>query len=187
MTSPDPLPPLASSDDYEQLVGPAPAGLDLGALLGAASDMVRAECGWHIAPEIVETITVDGPGTRDLMLPTLHLVDVTAIDNHGTTVDPLDAEWSRDGYLRSSGRWSTRLRGITATIEHGYETVPAGLVALVCTVAARAAASPAGVVREQVGSASVTYSQVGFNISGGTALLDHEREYLAKFKIPPRP
>lgn len=187
MTTPDPLPPLASDTDYIGLVGPVPAGFDLGQLLASASDLIRTECGWHIAPVVDETFREDGPGGRDLMLPTLRLVDVTAIDNGGTTVDPLDAEWSRSGYVRLAGCWTTKLRGATVTASHGYDATPAGLVALVCTVAARAAASPTGAVREQVGSASVTYSQVGFNIAGGTALLKHELAQLAAYKIPPRP
>lgn len=187
MTTPDPLPPLASAADYTALVGPAPAGLDLDRLIAAASDMVRAECGWHIAPAVTEVFVVDGPGGRTAMLPTLELTDVTTVSDAGTVVDPLDLEWSRDGFLRRCGCWTTKLRGLSVTAVHGHATTPADLVALVCTVAARAAASPAGAVREQVGTASVTYSQVGFNVSGGTALLKHEIEWLAKYKLPPRP
>lgn len=187
MTTPEQLPPLASATDYTALVGPAPAGLDLDRLLAAASDMVRKECGWHIAPPASETFVVDGPGGRTAMLPTLELTDVVTVTDAGTVVDPLDLEWSRDGYLRRCGCWTTKLRGLSVTATHGYADVPVDLIALVCTVAARAAASPAGAVREQVGSASVTYSQVGFNVSGGTALLKHEIEYLAKYKLPSRP
>lgn len=179
--------PLATTAQYEQLVGPPPAGLDLTELLAAASDLIRTECGWHIAPVIAEEVKVDGPGGGTLMLPTLRLVDVTSIDNAGTTVDPLDAEWSESGFLRKAGCWTSKLRGVTVSISHGYDTAPAGLIALACTVAARAAVSPSGVVREQVGSVALTYSQVGFNVAGGTALLKHEIEYLAKYKLPPRP
>lgn len=187
MTTPVLLDPLAEAENYEALVGTPPAGLDINALLEAASDLVRGYCGWHIAPRTTETVRLDGSGGHSMMLPTLELVDVEAVSDADVTIDPLDIQWSRDGFLRRAGCWTVRLRGVEVTMNHGFDPIPPGLVALVCTIAARAGASPAGIVREQVGPASLTYSQVGSNVAGGSALLQHEMAYLAQYTIPGRP
>jgi hypothetical protein len=74
-----------------------PAGVDEDAWAATVAE-VRAFCGWHIAPEVTETLTLDGPGGYVLVLPTLHLVDLVSVTNDGTAVtDPAStgtSEWS---------------------------------------------------------------------------------------------
>ena len=69
-------------------------------------------------------MTVDGSGCAVQMLPTLRLVDLVSITNDGAAVS--NPEWSASGFVR--GLWSCRLRGVTATMRHGYEDWPADLL-----------------------------------------------------------
>lgn len=179
------LPPLADTTDYENLVGPPPIGLDMGMLLAAASDVIRSECGWHIAPVIDDQIVTGGPYAHLLFLPTLRLVELLSLTSDGDTVDLADVRWSDNGVLE--GHWSHRRGSVTVNFRHGYDQVPAGMKALACAVAARAALSPTGITREQVGSVSVTYSQTAPGVAGGITLLEHEKSYLARYSLPPRP
>lgn len=102
---------------------PAPAGVDPADWL-AACDEVRALCGWHVAPVVTEILTLDGPGSSRLILPTLRLVDLLSVTNDGVAVT--DPQWSSSGVV--DGCWTCKRRGVVATIEHGFERAPAGLL-----------------------------------------------------------
>lgn len=102
----------------------APAGVDP-AEWASAIEAIRGYCGWHIAPEVPDTLTVDGPGGHLLVLPTQRIVEVTSITNDGTVV--ADPEWSASGLVR--GGWSSRFRGVVVEMTHGFETWPAELLA----------------------------------------------------------
>lgn len=95
-------------------------------LLSGALLAARRYCGWHVIPELEESITVDGPGSPLLVLPTLRLVDLSALSEDGTVLDVAGLEWSGRGLVRKSGHtcWTGRFRGITATITHGFATAP---------------------------------------------------------------
>lgn len=142
----------------------------------AASAAVRRYCGWHIAPVVQQTFTVDGPGGKVLALPTLRLIDVLAVSQDGVafTTDELTAlEWSHDGYLRTSGWWTTRLRGVEVTIEHGFDSTP-DLDALIADIASRVTAGT--VRRKTMGNRSVEYVEPG--------LMQHEMDQLARYRLP---
>ncbi len=158
---------------------------DAATMLAAAEATVRAYCGWHIAPvRLAQQVTVNSSGAKVLALPTLRLNAVTAVTVDGIAVPLTDVQWSQAGYLWRATPWTSELRGISATIDHGYEAVPVEVQAVVLAVAARAAASPDGVIRQQVGQVSVTFTQSGFNIAGGMALLEHERAVLDRYRLP---
>src|SRR4051812_23456089 len=92
---------------------------------------VQTYCGWHIAPSVTETLTLDGGGGNVLVLPSLYVTDVAAITENGITLDPaLDYQWSEAGMVRRSwatgywsgysGRWwSCEYRSITVELTHG--------------------------------------------------------------------
>lgn len=147
---------------------------------------IRSYCGWHIAPSIEQTVTLDGRGSRHLWLPSLYVTDVTSVSNEGTAVTSDEYDWSESGYIESRyGCWTTRPRQVEITFTHGYDDIPADVVGVAVAVAARASASPAGVKREQAGAVSLEYGQ--FNgVAGGIALLQHERDILERYKLPPR-
>lgn len=139
--------------------------------LDAANAEVRRLCGWHVAPVITQTLEMDGTGGQFLLLPTNKLLKVTACTNDGVDVLPyVDASEKGMLHLRS-GRWSTRFRGVTVTIEHGYESAPdvAGVIAAV------AERSGSMIRTQSVGPAAVGYAVA--------ELLQSERDKLAPYRL----
>lgn len=112
---------------------PTPSGMDEEAWRAAVS-AIRHACGWHIAPSVTETLTVEGDGSGLLLLPTLHLTGVSAVSNDGEALADLtdkDAfQWSRRGVLRWNRRWSAKYDGVSVTITHGYDDFPPELLAV---------------------------------------------------------
>lgn len=151
--------------------------------LDAAEAAVRAYCGWHVAPVVLETVTVDGSGSEALFLRSLRVVDVTGVVQDGQELDIDGLEWSQDGFMRSPrGRWTRKLRGVTVTMSHGFDSVP-DVVEIVRAISERAGVSPAGVVREQAGQVSLSYAQTASGVAGGVVLMDHERAMLDRYKL----
>jgi hypothetical protein len=161
---------------------------DPAAIVAQVQQSIRDYCGWHVAGSFEETLTLDGPSSRRLWLPSLYVTEVTLVTNEGVELDPSEYDWSAGGWieLRSYGWWTDRPRQIEVTLTHGYTTAPATLAGVAASVAARAIASPSGATREQVGSVALGYGT--FNgVSGGIALLEHEKEQLDQYRLPPRP
>lgn len=89
--------------------------------LKAAHGAVRRFCGWHVAPVIEETITLDGSGGRDALLPSLRVVQLVSVLNDGADVTA-SVDTSKAGILRlPSGKWTDRLGRITVSLRHGYD------------------------------------------------------------------
>lgn len=172
------LQPLADSADYQRLIGKAKAGVDLDALLAAASDEIRRSCGWIIGPTQQQAFRLDGPGGRLLMIPTLRLVSVDSAAVNGQPVDLTDLAWSTNGYVDRRAGWGDRYGSVSITVTHGWDDVPAGLRRLCCTLAGRAMDAPVAVSSEQVGSVSMTYRD---------GLMAPEQSYLAMYRIPAGP
>lgn len=149
-------------------------------LVRQAQGTVRRYCGWHIAPEVTETLTLNGSGSRSLWLPSLYVTDIGSITDCGTTVDADDYDWSANGYVqRRTGCWTFRARQIVVDLTHGYEEIPDELIGVAVSLAARRASSPAGYKRETTGPFSVEH--------GGREFLQDELDVLNTFKLPPRP
>jgi hypothetical protein len=148
----------------------APAGVDADTWAATVAE-VRAFCGWHIAPEVTETITRDGTGSSVLVLPTLRLVDVVSITNDGTAVT--DPEWSVSGMVRAYC-WTWKLRGIVAEITHGFEEWPAELLAVMAEMAS-ATSALAGVKAVTSGAHQVTFE---------TSLRPSQRDVLGRYQLP---
>lgn len=88
---------------------------------------VRSWCGWHVGPSVTETLRVESTGGRVLLLPSLHVTDVTAIrDESGTLVEGY--KWRENGIIRGSWRCE-ELYEIDLT--HGFETFPTELLGVV--------------------------------------------------------
>lgn len=150
--------------------------------LAAAEAIVRKYCGWHVAPVIIEDLVLDGTGTGSLFIKSLRVVGIHSAEVDGTVLDPETLEWSEAGYVRTSGVWPDKLRAVKLTVEHGFDEVP-DVVSVIRSIAARASASPTGVVREQAGAVSIGFSMVAPGVSGGVVLMDHERRMLDKYRI----
>lgn len=101
-------------------------------MLDAALVTARRYCGWAVTPVIVDdAVTLDGPGSRILMLPTRKLVALTSISENGTPLDlssvsatpgGLPGSTSRPAAVRkaSGGWWGNRYQSIDVVMTHGY-------------------------------------------------------------------
>lgn len=147
--------------------------------LSAASERVRDHCGWHIAPVITETLTLDGPGGRLLLLPSLRVVEVVSVVNDGVVVT--DPEWSAKGWIY--GSWTTKARGVVVTLRHGLDACPAAVSAVVSRMAREGLGSRAR--REAAGGESIDWSA---SVVGGVIdLPDDAMSALAPYALGPRP
>ena len=105
----------------------------------SALDVVRAYCGWHVTPVQSRTVTVDGPGGRDLFLPTMRLVSLQQVVEDGVNLDLDMLEWSDIGRIRKkrdikylSGHphvwcpwhWTDQLSGVEVTMTDGFDQAP---------------------------------------------------------------
>lgn len=83
----------------------------------------RRYCGWHVSPvKADDVIDMDGPGGRVLSLPTLNLLAVASVTEHGVAVSPTQLDRSRrKGTLtKPFGCWTSRDGAIVATVSHGF-------------------------------------------------------------------
>ncbi|PZE89945.1 hypothetical protein [Curtobacterium sp. MCBD17_008] len=156
----------------------------LGYALDVATRMIRDHCGWFVGPVTTETLYLDGPGSRLLVLPTLRVVEVLAVRQDGVAL-PADAfRVSRgSGMLRTTSPLSEQFGALEVDLRHGYDDVPEPIVDLTLQMAARALGSPLGVVREQSLVANITWSTTAAGVAGGTVIMEHELAALAPYTI----
>ena len=151
-------------------------------MLAQAAAAIRAYCGWHIYASKEVHLTLDGPGTIILSLPSLLVTEVDTVteDDDDLVVDD-DYQWSAMGVLRRVGtNWTDKLGGVVVTFTHGYAVLPPEIQAVCLQAAARAVASPSGIKSEQSGGLSVTYA-----IPGG--LMELEKSVLNRYRVPQTP
>ncbi|WP_410877364.1 hypothetical protein [Nocardia sp. A7] len=164
--------PLLSVDQYDEL---GDADTVKAMRLDSVIQDIRDYCGWHIAPSITQTLTLDGPGRRTLLLPSLYVTAITAVTEDGTAVPADQFDWSEKGMLRHrSGLWTDRWRGITVTLTHGYDQAPAGVIGVIADVVADALSVPLGTVPEKMGP-----FEFG---GGGTAFKGHQLAVLSRYR-----
>jgi hypothetical protein len=141
-----------------------------------------------VAPVIDDTQVLDGPGSRLLVLPTLHLTAVTAVavrwgSQMITWAEDQDFDWSENGELFALRRcWPWRFRSVTVGFTHGFESA-ADVVQVIQQVVANAISSPMGATREQAGQVSISWATTAPGVSGGITLLDRDRETLDMYRI----
>jgi len=143
---------LLTTVEYEALTGKT---VDVLALQGA-SGIVRAYCKWAISSFTVDVRDVDSDGGRLVVLPCLHVTDVSSVVLNGTDywgndlVQPVarDWQWFSDGRLEWLSSWPysgwvSGARRLTVTYSGGYEFTPDEILMVVCSVAERIAAPSA--------------------------------------------
>lgn len=124
----------------------------------AAEAMVRAYCGWHIAPAVTETLTLDGKGGSILVLPSLRVTAITTVVADGVTLAASAYSWSQSGLVeRVNGFWPRKFRSIAVSLTHGYTTCPLEVRDFIQQLAENGAATPP-LTKAQVGQVVVTYS-----------------------------
>lgn len=88
---------------------------------------VRAFCGWHVAPVLTSCLTLDGPGSPLLVLPTLRMINLVSVTEDDVALDVSTLAWSSRGLVRkkSGGGWSGQFSSITVVFEHGVDEADA--------------------------------------------------------------
>ncbi|MEU0871646.1 hypothetical protein [Nocardia brasiliensis] len=176
--------PLLTLTEYQELV----AGTDLeqARLDGVIGD-IRDYCGWHIAPAVAATITLDGSGADIVQIPTLRLSAVASVAENGVVIPATEYEWSADGSIRRLplGRcWTNRYRGVVVECTHGYAEVPAAIVSVVLDATSSTLAAP-------LGSGGETPEKMGPFEFGGTkgagAFTAAQLRVLDRYRVNPRP
>ena len=163
-------------------LAPTPEGVDSEAW-DAACVTVREYCGWHIAPAITETVTLDGPGGSLLRLRSLYVTAVTEVINRGHVVD--DPQWSQNGMIR--GCWTDRFRGITVTMTHGYDECPADIVAVLEHMASQGEAAEAVGVMQSMTAGPFTAQASTASLAGAVGLSGQHRGVLDRYKLAASP
>ncbi len=139
-------------------------------IVDMAAAKLRLEVGWHIAPELTETRKVDSWGTSTLLLPTLHLVDVTAVrDVTGDAPEVIEG-WKKsdEGILTLASGWPFGLEAVEVDMVHGYATTPLELLPVLADIA-RSATSDPRVTQERLGNWSRTFRSSLSGTDTGTA------------------
>jgi hypothetical protein len=153
---------LASVDELETHLGRELDADQAELFLVLATGAVVAYCGWALEPEDT-TMQLDGDGSSVLSLPTLHLVDLTALVVDGVDIDPAGTDWpiwSRKGQLYRRGGWR-RHAVIEAEVSHGYDPIPDLLKLVALDLAARQVHNPTGLASVTVGQVSRTWARTG--------------------------
>ncbi|AHH16582.1 hypothetical protein NONO_c17820 [Nocardia nova SH22a] len=180
MTTPG---PLLTLEQFQALVD----GTGIEQLrLDAIVQEIRDYCGWHIAPMLDATITVDGSGAAVLQLPTLALNSVTSIAENGTVLPSTEYEWSADGSLRRCPpfiHWTNRYRGVVAAVNHGYEDVPANILSVILDATSAAISTPVGTNAEL----PETMGPFTFGGNSGVVLNAAQRRVLDRYRLPGAP
>lgn len=120
----------------------------------AVAEALRLVVGWHIAPSVTETVTLDHDGAGILLLPSLYVTDVVAVrDVSGDTPRDLTGwRWSSAGMIDLRGGAPRGFRSVEVDFVHGYDKCPPALLtAITSGISGR-------VVQESLGSRSVTLS-----------------------------
>lgn len=101
------------------------------AMLTTALRTARRFCRWHVSPvKENHSLTMDGPGSRILWLPTRKLIELTSLSENGTVLNPSSygvsagegTEDDRPVAVRkaSGGFWTANYGGIGVVMTHGY-------------------------------------------------------------------
>lgn len=166
---------------YEPITPPA---YDAAFLENAASASVRAYCGWHVAPVVSETLTLDGPGGRTLLVPSMRIREVTKVVNDGRDVTS-EVRWShRSGVMTLAGGWSCDVGAIEVELKHGFEfaEVP-DVAAIVVAIGTRVSAGNGTVVQEAAGGMSRRFATTRDGNAPGVPLFATEQATLDRFRL----
>lgn len=104
---------------------------EVGRMLSAALASARQYCGWHVSPVLTaQAMTLDGPDSRILWLPTRKIVTLTSVTEDGTLLASDSYKYSHgDGPGLSrpiaarkvgAGYWSAEYGSIAIVMDHGY-------------------------------------------------------------------
>jgi hypothetical protein len=154
-------------------------------LLNTGLAVARRYCGWHVTPSRADTITVDGPGSPLLVLPTLRLTTLTSVTENGIALTVGDLRSSARGLVRkkSGGCWTVHYGGITVAMTHGFADAPEWQSAVLSYID-RTSMAVAGGGRETIGP--FTFAQTG-SAATAAAFSDAEKMLLDLYRLEMAP
>lgn len=154
--------------------------------LAAALVAARRFCRWHVTPVKVDVITMDGPGSTLLALPTLQIPTggITSIVEDGVPVDLATLSISTMGKVRKNtgARWTSKYSGIVVTMSHGFAGA-ADFQRAVLSYADRASLAFSGGRPTVVGPFQYGTEEM----SGGSAFSHAEENLLRQYRREARP
>lgn len=153
----DTTPLLAPADDLAIKLGVAPTDARLLVALRAASARFRGAVRWQVH-RITDNLTVNGTGTRDLILPIRDVANISGVMIDG---EDIEVEWDEHGLLtRADGRlWPRQRRAVTVTATWGFQPIPDDIAAAVQDQAEVGYTIIRGLSSKQVGGITLTYGQ----------------------------
>lgn len=176
-------------------------GLDLdpedqsaAARLADATAFIRSVTGQHISAVAGDEQELAGTWSSSLWLPQRPVTNVSAVEIRRqnetvfTTVGVGSITWTRLGRLVYPGSWWGSENGVVkVTYDHGYDQIPEEIVAVTCSIAARAIANPAGQIllsRSKTiggGTLAETYGEGAAEAAGGVGLTGFEQTVLKRY------
>lgn len=182
---------LATTAEFAAMQGVSddPTNAEWLLILEGATAMIQSYTGQHLERVASDTVTLDGTGTRLLVLPELPVNAVAAVviitGDVETTLDDSTYYVGAGGILyRRDGVWPCLPGTVRVTYDHGYAAIPADLVSMAIRTAAElrttAPVSAGAVTSESIGNYSIGYAS-----SSGTQnlrLSDDDRRLLDPYR-----
>lgn len=178
----DELPDLITVSDFNAATNNRYAGdARIEPAIAAASAAIRAYCGWHVAPVLDCSITLDGEA-GDIWLPTNALASVTSATVGGEDVTVTGS--NRRGRVRLEHK-TCGLGNVAIDYVAGYDVAacPDLMGVVVQRVMASVAMTTYGVSQETAGGVSISYSGSAISDLGSAFLPDSVKAALSTYRL----
>ena len=178
----DELPDLITVSDFNAATNNRYAGdARIEPAIASASAAIRAWCGWHVAPVLDCSITLDGEA-GDIWLPTNALASVTSAKVGGEDVNVTGS--NRRGRVRLAQK-TCGLGNVAIDYVAGYDVsaCPDLMGVVVQRVMASVAMTTYGVSQETAGGVSISYSGSALSDLGSAFLPDSVKAALSTYRL----
>lgn len=178
----DELPDLITVSDFNAATNDRYAGdARIEPAIASASAAIRAYCGWHVAPVLDCSITLDGEA-GDIWLPTNALASVTSATVGGEDVTVTGS--NRRGRVRLAHK-TCGLGNVAIDYVAGYDVAacPDLMGVVVQRVMASVAMTTYGVSQETAGGVSISYSGSALSDLGSAFLPDSVKAALSTYRL----
>lgn len=178
----DELPDLITVSDFNAATNNRYAGdARIETAIASASAAIRAFCGWHVAPVLDCSITLDGEA-GDIWLPTNALASVTSAKVGGEDVTVTGS--NRRGRVRLAHK-TCGLGNVAIDYVAGYDVAacPDLMGVVVQRVMASVAMTTYGVSQETAGGVSISYSGSALSDLGSAFLPDSVKAALSTYRL----
>lgn len=178
----DELPDLITVSDFNAATNNRYAGdARIEPAIASASAAIRAYCGWHVAPVLDCSITLDGEA-GDIWLPTNALASVTSAKVGGEDVTVTGS--NRRGRVRLAHK-TCGLGNVAIDYVAGYDVAacPDLMGVVVQRVMASVAMTTYGVSQETAGGVSISYSGSALSDLGSAFLPDSVKAALSTYRL----